>query len=96
MRLSRALGARALVERSGWRGIGPRRRVMAAGGRLEDVSEAPSPVAAIPLPVLSSGGGDSGLGATQSRSGSTIGDAGCGVRGDATGGDRGLWERLPV
>lgn len=69
---------------------------MAAGGRLEDVSEAPSPVAAIPLPVLSSGGGDSGLGATQSRSGSTIGDAGCGVRGDATGGDRGLWERLPV
>lgn len=40
--------ARALVERSGWQGIGPRRRVMAAGGRLEDVSEAPSPVPAIP------------------------------------------------
>lgn len=38
MRLSRALGAGALVERSGWRGIGPRRRVMAAGGRLEDGS----------------------------------------------------------
>lgn len=38
MRLSRAVGARALVERSGWRGIGPRRRVMAAGGRLEDSS----------------------------------------------------------
>lgn len=79
MRLSRAGGARALVERSGWRGLGPRRRVMAAGGRLEDVSEAPSPVPAIPLPVLGSGGGDCGLGATQSRSGSTIRDAGCGV-----------------
>ena len=79
MRLSRAVGARALVERSGWRGIGPRRRVMAAAGRLEDVSEAPSPVPAIRLPVLGSGGGDCGLGANQSRSGSTIGDAGCGV-----------------
>lgn len=38
MRLSRALGAGALVERSGWPGFGPRRRVMAAGGRLEDSS----------------------------------------------------------
>lgn len=96
MRLSRAVGSGALVERSGWRGFGPRRRVMAAGDRLEDVSEAPSPVPAIPLPVLGSGGGDCELGATQSRSGSTIRDAGCGVRGDATGRDRGPPDRLPV
>lgn len=79
MQLSRAVGAWALVERSGWLDIGPRRRVMAAGGRLEDVSEAPIPVPAIRLPVLGSGGGDCRLGATQSRSGSTIKDAGCGV-----------------
>lgn len=41
-------GAWAPVERSGWRGAGARRRDMAAGGRLEDVSEAPSPGPAIP------------------------------------------------
>lgn len=89
MRLSRARGARALVERSGWRGLGPRRRVMAASGRLEDVSEAPSPGPSIPLPVLGSGGGDCGLGATQSRGGSTIGDAGCAVTRRAVTADSG-------
>lgn len=78
VRPSRALGARAPVEKSGWRGIGPRRRVMAAGGRLEDVSEAPSPVPAIPASCAGLRGAETaGCERPRASAAWTGGDAGC-------------------
>lgn len=89
VRPSRALGARAPVERSGWRGIGPRRRVMAAGGRLEDVSEAPSPVPAIPASCAGLRGAETaGCERPRAAAAWTGGDAGCAGGGEGGDGTR--------